>query len=410
MLGTMIARLERCFSVAPDARGFTPFMAVFAVYLAIRGIAYEDLRLLLIAAPLLLVAPARRVAALAALVVEGAVVREYPFLLSNHGFLEIWILVATAAAPTRRAIERRAYLRAMMAALVIFLLWAGAKKIAHGYYVPGDYFVVELAQPGKISERLAWLLSKADRATLAQYQDGLLAFAREGAAGVFAPPPPRLGIIPALSIFFCWTTLVAELGLPLLLLRERTRGLAIAALAAFIAGVQVLADEWHFALLFGALLVPWVPLAPARIEEEAPLPRAAPLALATLLAILALWPAVQFALTRTYDLNPWKLGGLAMYATPGRWEGSRIEIRDDPARGWRSYDQRAPGAPAAFLQRQEDVLKNAGELPSGAADAIAVAVRTGRRSARGVRILSRPIEFDRAAGRFRLKERVYEIR
>ncbi|MCG8587830.1 MAG: hypothetical protein MJE66_00920 [Proteobacteria bacterium] len=34
------------------------------------------------------------------------------------------------------------------------------------------------------------------------------------------------------------------------------------------------------------------------------------------LAAVALWPLVQHALARQYHLNPWKLGGFAMYTVP----------------------------------------------------------------------------------------------
>ena len=36
----------------------------------------------------------------------------------------------------------------------------------------------------------------------------------------------------------------------------------------------------------------------------------------TLLAALALWPLAHRVLVARYDLNPWKLAGFAMYATP----------------------------------------------------------------------------------------------
>lgn len=34
------------------------------------------------------------------------------------------------------------------------------------------------------------------------------------------------------------------------------------------------------------------------------------------LALLALWPLAQHLLARTYQINPWKLGGFAMYTAP----------------------------------------------------------------------------------------------
>lgn len=39
-------------------------------------------------------------------------------------------------------------------------------------------------------------------------------------------------------------------------------------------------------------------------------------AVAALLAFVALWPFAQRALVARFEIDPWKLGGFAMYATP----------------------------------------------------------------------------------------------
>jgi hypothetical protein len=44
------------------------------------------------------------------------------------------------------------------------------------------------------------------------------------------------------------------------------------------------------------------------------------LALAALLLVVALWPLAHRALVAAYDVNPWKLGGFAMYTTYRTWQ------------------------------------------------------------------------------------------
>src|SRR5207247_2628214 len=121
------------------------------------------------------------------------------------------------------------------------------------------------------------------------------------------------GAIPVVSAFFCIVTLAAELTLPFLLAPRRTRAAAAIGLAIFMVGVEIVADEWLFALLFAGLLLPFLPPAwfrrapPGAVERT--LQRASLLASAAAVLLVALWPAAQYALTRTWDLNPWKLAG-----------------------------------------------------------------------------------------------------
>ena len=46
--------------------------------------------------------------------------------------------------------------------------------------------------------------------------------------------------------------------------------------------------------------------------------------LAIFLLFFALWPAAHFALVRSYDIDPWKLGGWAMYSVPGPMKTVRV--------------------------------------------------------------------------------------
>ncbi len=399
-----------------DDRRFWPFTILFAAYLAIRGAVYEPL---LVASAVGLLTPFRAWAAAFAVVVEALFIREHLYLVSNHGLLEVAILALYAVLPARGlgAAGRAALLRSVQAILVVMLVWAGLQKVVYGYYASGEYFVVEAAQPGKIAERLGPLVAEEnDRKALSEYHARLRDFAREGGAdgALFEPPLPRPRPIPLLSKLFCWATLAAELLLPVLLVPRRTRGLAVAALALFMIGVQAIADEWHYFLLFVALLVPfapdgWLPARLRRGEATAPLGRARAAAAAGLVALVALWPIAHVVLVRKFDLNPWKLGGFAMYAVPGRWEITRIETRRTPGAGpWERWTRR-PGVPLVRLQSLEDRLKNA-PLADAPAHEIAAIVRADRRTAAEVKVRVRTVIHDRHVDRFRLREWVYEIR
>jgi hypothetical protein len=424
--GPLVRLASALGSALPDDPRLLPaFLWAFAAYLAIRGLAYEDLRLLLPCAALLPFDRTRRLSALAAIVVEAALIREHAALLSNHGFLETWLLAVVAAVDARgeRPEGRRALVRALALALVIVVLWTGVQKCLHGYFLDGTYFEFELAQRGKLAERMAWILPAAEEAELARHRDALAAWARAAPAGAFDAPPPRPAALAVLSRAACWSTLAAELFLPLALLVPRLRAAAALLLAAFFFGVELAADEWHFAMLVAALLLlfapaermPWARAAAASdagADAPGPLPRATLAAWALLFAGLLLWPPLQHHLSRTAGLNPWKLGGFAMYAVPGWSEWSRVEVRGAAGDlAWRPFDRRAPGAPRAPIALAEATLKNCPFEPfaSRAVQRIAALVRAHIREPRAhVRVRSRVLRHDRSLGRFVLEERVYE--
>lgn len=423
---TGISRLVARLSTTGVEDRLPRFLWPFAVYLVIRGAAYEDLRLLIPCALLLPFDRTRRWGALLALVVEAALFRRYLPLVGNHGLLEAWLwaLLAVMPGPRARPAERASLVRLLMVALVTVLLWTGVQKALHGYFPAGDYFTVEVAQPGKFAERLSWLLPEDERVPLERYRQSLLEWAATAPGGSVSPAPPPAPTLAAFSRLACWSTLLAELILPWLLLPRRTRPLAALALTAFFVGVEAAADEWHFALLVAALMLLFAPErlfpralrasgdAPSPPPPERPRPSTVALAGAALLVtLLALWPACHYALTLRTGLNPWKLGGFAMYAVPGPWDRSRLEVRPGPASPWRLLSKRDPGAPRAHLDAQEDILKNTPFDPfaASAVRRIGELSRPLRPPGSEARVRSRVVVHDRAAGAFRLVERIYPI-
>jgi hypothetical protein len=53
-------------------------------------------------------------------------------------------------------------------------------------------------------------------------------------------------------------------------------------------------------------------------------------AMAVFLVAFAIWPWIQFTLTRQYDVDPWKLMGFAMYCVPGSMKTIQVyEVSHD---------------------------------------------------------------------------------
>jgi hypothetical protein len=70
-------------------------------------------------------------------------------------------------------------------------------------------------------------------------------------------------------------------------------------------------------------------------------------AILALLLLIAVWPLVHRVLVMRFEMNPWKLGGFAMYA--GAVPPLRVTVFHDSARGVVPLDERR--LPAAVRQR-----------------------------------------------------------
>lgn len=78
---------------------------------------------------------------------------------------------------------------------------------------------------------------------------------------------------------------------------------------------------------------------------------------AALLVVVALWPPLHRVAVAAWELNPWKLGGFAMYAT----HTTSLAVLLEPAAGvWRPLDEAALAPPVrqalAEFRRQRDAL------------------------------------------------------
>ncbi len=88
-------------------------------------------------------------------------------------------------------------------------------------------------------------------------------------------------------------------------------------------------------------------------------------AMSLFLIVFAIWPLVQFALTRAYDVDPWKLMGFAMYSVPGPMKSVRVvSIASDGS--YRPFDFReADENLQASLVRFRERRRASGRLESG---------------------------------------------
>lgn len=320
-----------------------------------------------------------------------------PFAAANHEWLEAFVLALVAASPAR---SRDALRAALALAVGGAIFWSGIQKVAHGYWLPGEFFVVSYAQPeSKFATALDLLASEAERAEAAAFREAFRAHVEAGVPGVLDRSPPRPRPVVLFSRAACALTLAVELIVPPLLFWRRTRRMAAIELAIFLVGLQAIARELVFGALVTALLLPLV-LRPDFAAGAARPGRAA----AALLAAFFAWPAVHLSLVAAADLNPWKLAGWGMYSVPARLGAVHVDVRVNGA--WRRRPPRDE-AEGRFFYARGFTLRVA-PFASGAARAIARRVLTDS-PVEAVRVRAVTMRYDRETRRFTLEERAYIV-
>ncbi len=405
--------LRRALADGPPAPWFGAQLFLLAAYFAVRGARWESLPVVACAA-LLLPGATRRAAAAIALGFYAWRIAKSPFVVPNHEFVEAAVLAILAIAPTRGEPGRALFRRSLMAMTVLLVLLSGVQKVAHGFYLRGDFFSVSAAQPeSKFAAALRPLLSEPGRAELDAFHAAFEAHVRAAVPGVLDVPPPRPPTLARASALACAATLLAELVLPIFLLPRRTRRLAAIELALFFAAVIAVSREYVFGALLAILLLPFFarpPLGPSGgVSRAGPPGRAPVLGCAALLLAFATWPFVHGALVRQLDLAPWKLGGFGMYAVPARLGTVVVETRAQGEGHWRPRPPRDE-AEESFYYRRDFALRSAPFAPAPAREL----AERARATAPGggdlaVRVRSLSMRYDRAANRFRLDERVYDL-
>jgi hypothetical protein len=331
------------------------------------------LLLALIAGASLLVAPLHWRSVLTACVWQLLMVAmTFPYTL-NHVALELWLLIGAAGLLMLR---QKGQIPAFLASSYLFVLfWSGVQKCAGGAYLEPVFFQGEAASGGSL---LADLLQAAA--------------SNFGTQALFA---------------ISWLTVAIELALPLIWLSsERGSRWASLLLPTLQIVLAVVSEEWSFAVTAlplalitattpratvlnfwtsGELLAPWH-------RSPTGFTRVGFLLTGISLFFIGVWPIAHLALTQTLDLNPWRLFGWGMYATPdrpGKWQTNLVLRSEDhlvtfdlaQAETWNLMDGR---------ERDTDLILtvNASDLPSSELHPDAPAESAGERHSDPIRLSS----------------------
>lgn len=162
---------------------------------------------------------------------------------TNHGYLELFIVCLLAAFDADDPEESETALQAVKWLLVIVFVAAGLQKALHGSYFRGEFLAFNVATLERFRFVFAPLIPDAELARLA------------------ALPTPAAGVGPyhveGAPLFVIASNLVwiAEIGFGLLLLHQRARPLAVAAIVVLLAFIEVGARELVFGGLYAYLLL-----------------------------------------------------------------------------------------------------------------------------------------------------------
>lgn len=178
-------------------------------------------------------------------VVLGQVVWVFP-LAANHLFLELVCLVLVALPRRGDAQDAGVALAGLRWTTALVLFHTGLQKVFYENYFRGDFLALMAGADERFGRGFRILLSGAELERLAS-----LDRSRTG-AGPFRVASPLL-VVASNAVW------IAELCLPALLLSRRLRVWGVVGGVALMVGIQVVALEIGFALLFVNLLLLFLP-------------------------------------------------------------------------------------------------------------------------------------------------------
>lgn len=157
----------------------------------------------------------------------------------NHAYLELYVCLFAALLRPDADGEALLELRALRWLAVIVLFWSGVQKLAHGYWTSGEYLAFSLGSE-TYRALLGWTVPDADLARLVRWQ------------GEVGDGPYRGGglVLPLLSN----ATWIAEIVLAAALVWPRTRRTAMVLALLLLLGIELVAREVFFGLVFASLL------------------------------------------------------------------------------------------------------------------------------------------------------------
>jgi len=162
----------------------------------------------------------------------------------NHAYLELYVcLLASLLRPDDPG-EAQLELRALRWLAVIVLFYSGVQKLAHGYWVTGEYLAFALGSE-TYRALLGWLLPDGELARLARLR------------GEIGDGPYRIASAPLLVLSNL--TWVGEMVLAPGLVWRRTRPVALLLALALLAAIELVAREVFFGLVFASLMLLFAP-------------------------------------------------------------------------------------------------------------------------------------------------------
>jgi len=183
---------------------------------------------------------------------------------ANHDALLLMVLAVLWGFDPRRPAERELALSVCRWIAAIVLFATGLQKLLYGTYFHGEYLAVGIAHSDTFAAVFQYLLPGDeflrlrglghDPSTL-----GLSLFAGSKAGALPAPGSGPYRVESWLVLLFSNGTWIFEMTAPFLLIWRRTRRAAALAAIAFLAFVELAAREWFFGLLFGSLLLLFLP-------------------------------------------------------------------------------------------------------------------------------------------------------
>ena len=254
---------------------------------------------------------------------------------ANHTGLVFVLLGFAALFDLDDREEERLLMQCVRWIAALVFIWAGLQKLLHGMYFQGEFLAWLIAQgTDRWALVFGWMLNGEDLARLSSY----------AAQPIYSGP---YRVASPLFIALSNSVWVMEIALGVGLLIPRVRDLCAFLAIALVFAIQTAPREFMFAFVYTNMLLlcaqgEWnarLALAlrralcstPRRIAGRAarfPHTRLGDdmkrtLAAAVLVAF-AIWPAVQFTLTQTHGVDPWKLFAWGMYTVPGPKPLARI--------------------------------------------------------------------------------------
>ena len=287
-IGARIASLVDGDEVAVRARRLASFEQAFVLVVAAEywlraipkwgqlGTHYDVLLAVATVACVAVVAGCARRVAFLALAVAHLVLLWSEFPASgNHAYLELYVCLLAALLRPDDAEEGKLELRALRWLAVIVLFYSGVQKLAHGYWVNGEYLAFALGSD-TYRALLGWLLPDAELARLARLR------------GEVGDGPYRIASVPLLVLSNA--TWAAEIVLAPCLVWRRTRVAAMTLALLLLLGIEVVAREVFFGLVFASTLLLF-----ARRDVQSPARIVIALALLALFLVrLGVLPDVAF--------------------------------------------------------------------------------------------------------------------